>query len=266
MINFTLIAKQEFERNLATSLEYQNSDVIHSMDIVRNMSLIAFTRFAKSSSLYFSLNHALSASIIGLQVLNAMRCRYGVVRPAQLLNLMASVLFCNIGIIRGVLDGDDGDRQRVSPDKSSIIENKFTDSILWAHKSFRSKTFIENISFLDTNINLEIVSRAIEYSDFSANENNLEGELGEIDKYARAIQIITLMSDQNYDRRLVEFYLSLKEAGLIDETIFSSLQDFRDRWVQYFWERLFPVVGEEILLLRETNEGRNIVSQMYSQL
>ena len=74
------------------------------------------------------------------------------------------------------------------------------------------------------------------------------------------------MSDQNYDRRLVEFYLSLKEAGLIDEKIFSSLQDFRDRWVQYFWERLFPVVGEEILLLRETNEGRNIVSQMYSQL
>jgi hypothetical protein len=228
--------------------------------------LIAFTRFAKSSSLYFSLNHALSASIIGLQVLNAMRCRYGVVKPAQLLNLMASVLFCNIGIIRGVLDGDDGDRQRVSPDKSSIIENKFTDSILWAHKSFRSKTFIKNISFLDTNINLGIVSRAIEYSDFSANENNLEGELGEIDKYARAIQIITLMSDQNYDRRLVEFYLSQKEAGLIDETIFSTLQDFRDRWVQYFWERLFPVVGEEILLLRETNEGRNIVSQMYSQL
>ena len=265
MIDFTLIAKHEFEKNLATSIEYQNSDVLNSMDIVRNMSLIAFTRFAKSSSLYFSLNHALSASIIGLQVLNAMRCRYGVVRPAQMLNLMASVLFCNIGIIRGVLDSDDGERQRLDSDKLSIIDNKFTDSILWAHKSFRSKAFIKNISFLDTNVNLEIVSRAIEYSDFSIN-NNTDGELGEIDKYARAIQIITLMSDQNYDRRLVEFYLSLEEAGLIDESIFESLQDFRERWVQYFWERLYPVVGEEILLLRETNEGRNIVSQMYSHL
>jgi hypothetical protein len=266
MIDFTLIAKHEFEKNLATSIEFQNSDVLNSMDIVRNMSLIAFTRFAKSSSLYFSLNHALSASIIGLQVLNAMRCRYGVVRPAQMLNLMASVLFCNIGIIRGVLDGDDGERQRLDSDKISIIDNKFTDSILWAHKSFRSKTFIKNISFLDTNVNLEIVSRAIEYSDFSINTNNTDSELGEIDKYARAIQIITLMSDQNYDRRLVEFYLSLKEAGLIDENIFLSLEDFRERWVQYFWERLYPVVGEEILLLRETNEGRNIVSQMYSHL
>ena len=74
------------------------------------------------------------------------------------------------------------------------------------------------------------------------------------------------MSDQNYDRRLVEFYLSLEEAGLIDESIFESLQDFRERWVQYFWVRWYPVVGEEILLLRETNEGRNIVSQMYSHL
>ena len=157
------------------------------------------------------------------------------------------------------------DELEVFEPKISIIDNKFTDSILWAHKSFRSKTFIKNISFLDTNVNLEIVSRAIEYSDFSIN-NNTDGELGEIDKYARAIQIITLMSDQNYDRRLVEFYLSLEEAGLIDESIFESLQDFRERWVQYFWERLYPVVGEEILLLRETNEGRNIVSQMYSHL
>ena len=177
MIDFTKIAKHEFEKVLATSIEYQNSDVLNSMNIVRNMSLIAFTRFAKSSSLYFSLNHALSASIIGLQVLNAMRCRYGLVRPGQVVNLMASVLFCNIGIIRGVLDVDDGDKQMVGSDTTSIIENKFTDSILWPHKSYRSRSFIKNISFLDTNVNLEIVSRAIEYSDFSMNKKGADGNL-----------------------------------------------------------------------------------------
>ena len=266
MMNFTLIAKNEFEKQLADSIEYQNSDVLAALDIVRNMSLISFTRFAKSSSLYFSLNHTLSASIIGLQVLNAMRCRYGVVRPAQMLNLMASVLFCNIGVIRGVLDDDDGDKQRLNSEEIRIVNQNFTDSILWKHKSFRSRKFIQNISFLDTNVNLEIVGRAIEYSDFSKSRVALDSDVGEIAKYARAIQIIALMSDQNYDRRLVEFYLSLKEAGLLEETIFGSLEEFRDKWVQYFWERLYPVVGEEILLLRETNEGRNIVSQMYSHL
>ena len=65
---------------------------------------------------------------------------------------------------------------------------------------------------------------------------------------------------------MVEFYLSAKEADLIDKSIFKNLAEFRGKWVQYFWERLYPDVGEEILLLRETSEGRSIVSKMYSHL
>ena len=137
---------------------------------------------------------------------------------------------------------------------------------MWEYKSFRSTKFIQGISFLDTNVNLEIVGRAIDFSDFLHAPTTGSTDVGEIAKYVRAIQVITLMSDQNYERKLVEFYLSAEEAGLIDKTIFNDLPNFRDKWVQYFWERLFPDVGEEILLLRETTEGRNIVSQMYSQV
>jgi hypothetical protein len=266
MINFTLIAKNEFEKVLADSIQYQSRDVADASDKIKNMALISFTQFAKSSSLYFSLNHALSTSIIGLHILNAMRCRHGVVRPAQILNLRASVLFCNVGVVRGILDEDDGNKQKVKSDESRVVEQNFTDSAMWSYKSYRSTKFIQGISFLDTNVNIEIVGRAIEFSDFLRTDINLSSDVGEIAKYVRAIQVITLMSDQNYERKLVEFFLSAEEAGLIDKTIFNDLPDFREKWVQYFWERLFPDVGEEILLLRETTEGRNIVSQMYSQL
>ncbi|PPR09610.1 MAG: hypothetical protein CFH41_02311 [Alphaproteobacteria bacterium MarineAlpha11_Bin1] len=266
MINFTLIAKNEFEKLLANSIEHQNPDVLAASDIIRNMALISFTRFARSSSLYFSLNHALSTSIIGLHILNAMRCRNGVIRPALILNLMASVLFCNIGIVRGILEEDDGEKQKVSNDNPALVNANYTDSSMWEYKSFRSIKFIQGISLLNTNVNIEIVSRAIEYSDFFSNKTKKHSDVDEIAKYLRAIQVISLMSDQNYQRKLVEFYLSAKEANLIDRSIFSDLPDFREKWVQFFWERLYPDVGEEILLLRETIEGRNIVSQMYSHL
>lgn len=266
MINFTNIAKVEFEKVLAKSIEHQNTDVIEASNIIKNMALISFTRFAKSSSLYFSLGHVLSTSITGLHILHAMRCRDGLVRPAQIINLMASVLFCNIGIIRDVLKEDNGDQQKVDDDKARLIDHSFTDSSLWKYKSYRSNKFIQGVSFVDSNINYEIVSRAIEYSDFLGKHSNVVADAGEIDKYIRAIQVITLMADQNYERKLVEFYLSAKEADLIDQRIFSNLADFRTKWIQYFWERLYPDVGEEILLLRETSEGRTIVSQMYSHL
>ena len=266
MINFTHIAKVEYEKVLKGSVEYQDPDVVSACDILKRMALISFSRFTRSSSLYFSLSHALSTSIIGLHILNAMRCRNGVIRPGQILNLMASVLFCNIGIVKGILDEDQEDNQRVSKDETRLINQNYTDSSMWQYKPFRSTKFIQGISFLDTNVNLEIVSRAIEYSDFLHVSATVSADVGEIAKYVRAIQVITLMSDQNYERKLVEFYLSAEEAGLIDKSVFDSLADFREKWVQYFWDRLYPDVGEEILLLRETSEGRNIVAQMYSHL
>jgi hypothetical protein len=179
---------------------------------------------------------------------------------------MASVLFCNIGIIKGVLEDDDGENQKISSDKPVSVDNTHTDSSMWSYKAFRSKKFIQDISFLDTNTNFKIVSRAIEYADFFGATPLDNVAVDETAKYVRAIQIISLMSDNNYDRKMVEFYLSAKEAGLIDEKIFKNLAEFREKWVHYFWERLYPDVGEEILLLRETSQGRAIVSQMYSHL
>tara|TARA_B110000305_G_C19254780_1_gene546539 strand:- start:142 stop:951 length:810 start_codon:yes stop_codon:yes gene_type:complete len=269
MINFTRIARHEFEKVLSESIEHQDSDVMRASDIIKNMALISFTRFAKSNSLYFSLGHTLSTSIIGLHLLNAMRCRDGLIMPEQIINLMASVLFCNVGILRGVLDEDEGDLQKLNDQKPQFVDTDFTDSAMWEYKAFRSKKFIQDVSFLDTNTNFKEVSRAIDYSDFFAQKATIrtdDKDVSDTAKYVRAIQVITLMSDQNYQRKMVEFYLSAKEADLIDKSIFKNLAEFRGKWVQYFWERLYPDVGEEILLLRETSEGRSIVSKMYSHL
>jgi hypothetical protein len=179
---------------------------------------------------------------------------------------MAAVLFCNIGVLRGILEEDEENNQRISADEAENIVYDYTDSALWKYKSFRSKKYIQDLSFLDSNINMEIVGRAIEYSDFTQPFHRSRNEVGEIAKYVRAVQIIALMSDENFERRVVEYYLSIKEAGLLDTELFPSLSEFRQNWGQYFWERLYPDVGEEILLLRETNEGRNIVSKIYSHL
>ena len=56
MINFTHIAKIEFEKVLKGSVEYQDPDVVSASEILKRMALISFSRFARSSSLYFSLS------------------------------------------------------------------------------------------------------------------------------------------------------------------------------------------------------------------
>ena len=266
MINFTRIARNEFSRILDESIEHQDAAVSEAAPVIKNMALIAFTKFAKSNSLYFSLDHALSTSIIGLHLINAMRCRDGNVDSEQIVDLMASVLFCNIGIVGGILREDSGDKLKLDDQDSQLESSDFTDSSLWKYKTYRSLKFVREVPFISKNIHAEEVRLAVEHADFFGLSVSKPEDPTDIAKYVRAIQIIALMSDQNYQRRTVEFYLSAKEAGVIDTSIFRDLVEFREKWIQYFWDRLYPDVGEEILLLRETTQGRSIVSQLYSHL
>ena len=267
MINLTRLARSDFAKILSISVEDQNPEIIGACDVVKHMALVSYSRFAKSTSLYFSLNHVLSTSLIGLHLLNALRCRDGYVTPDQIKNLIAATLFSDVGIIQGALREDDGDRLKIKADQPSSQITIHTDSCLWPYKAYRSIEFINESAFIKEHIDVESVSRAICFSDFmNLSTQRSSSEPDDLAKYLRAIQIITLMSAQNYERRAVEFYLSAREANLLDRETFSDLSDFRRKWTQYFWEHLYPDVGEEILLLRETSHGRSIISQMYSHL
>ena len=267
MINLTRLARNDFAKTLSISVEDSNPEIIEACDVVKHMALVSYSRFAKSTSLYFSLNHVLSTSLIGLHLLNALRCRDGFVTAEQIKNLIGATLFCDVGIMQGVLSEDDGDRLKLRAGEAVSQINAHTDSSLWPYKAYRSIEFINESAFIKQRIDVELVGRAISYSDFMNSSSEISSSNSDdIAKYLRAIQIITLMSSQNYERRGVEFYLSAYEANLLDRTMFSNLSDFRKKWTQYFWEHLYPDVGEEILLLRETSHGRSIISQMYSHL
>ena len=110
-----------------------------------------------------------------------------------------------------------------------------------------------------------MVNRAIDASDLTQTVQR-HSEIGEILKLVRATQIISLMADENIARRQVEFYNSAIEGDAIDPDLFASLGDFRDKFSHFFWEVLYPDVGDVLLLLRETIVGRKIVSKIYAHL
>ena len=264
MLDYTDISMKEFQRCVDSLFTTNNDEKSHPSEIIKNMARISFSRFARSDSLYFSLSHTLTSAKIGLEILNAIKCRSGEVRQGLATNFMASVLFCNIGIIKGILSNDTLDHFKINDDEPEKLSIDGTDSVLWKYKSYRSCKFIESIPFLNSNTNMEIVSRSIESSDIFNIEKH--EDLRAIDKYNRATQIISLMSDNNHDRKLAEYFYSAKEAGVLDEVFFPTLGHFKEKWAQYFWNTLYSEVAETILMLRETDQGRNIVSSIYTHL
>ena len=144
---------------------------------------------------------------------------------------------------------DDKDNYvKVSSSEFIDISESNTNSCLWKYKGYRSKEFIKDAPFISSNINTELVNRAIDASDLTIGIERHQ-EIGEITKLVRATQIISLMADENISRRQVEFYNSAIEGGAIDTKVFASLGDFRDKFGHFFWEVLYPDVGDVLLLL-----------------
>ena len=270
MINFTKLANSEFNNNLLETFSGGEDDV-EVCNIIRKLAAISFTKFTKSNSIFFTLGHSLSTSLIGLGVLDAMKLQYGEVRQSECINLMASILFCNVGIVHGILKDDKEYKIKISSSDYEDIQDTYTSSCSWRHKSFRSKEFINESPYISSNVNVEIISRAIDFSDITKVIER-HAELGKNTRLVRAIQIISLMADENFSRRQVEFFYSATEGGALnnggsfDHNIFSSLEQFRENFGQVFWEILYPDVGDVLLLLRETIGGKKIVSKIYAHL
>ncbi len=264
MINFTKLAANEFGKHLDETFSEKESG-IDVNDILKKMASIAFTKFSKSNSVYFTLGHSLSTSIIGLNILDALKLQNGEVRPNESINLMAGILFCNIGIVHGILNDDKESLVKISSSEFKDISNSYTSSSIWRYKSYRGKEFIRQSPFISSNINNEIMNRSIEYSDITLASHN-QSDLGATTKMVRAIQIIALMADENFSRRQAEFYNSAVEGDAFEVNMFSSLGDFRDKFSQYFWEMLYPDVGEVLLMLRESIGGKKILSKIYAHL
>tara|TARA_Y100001934_G_C12333415_1_gene766338 strand:- start:245 stop:1039 length:795 start_codon:yes stop_codon:yes gene_type:complete len=264
MINFTKLAFQEFDHHI-TSLFSHDIDHVETLSKLRKMAQISFTQFTKSNSLYFTLGHALSTALVGVSILDAIKSHYGLIRESEAINLMSSIFYCNIGIVQNILNDDKDNYVKISSSEFIDISESNTNSCLWKYKTYRSKEFIKDAPFISSNINTELVNRAIDASDLTIGIERHQ-EIGEITKLVRATQIISLMADENIARRQVEFYNSAIEGGALDTKVFASLGDFRDKFGHFFWEVLYPDVGDVLLLLRETIVGRKIVSKIYAHL
>lgn len=266
MINYTEIAIEKFCNNVDSvfiSLENKNEDVI---SVVKQMGRIAFSCYSRSDSLYFSLEHAVKSGNIGLELIYAINSKTGIVRNGTIINLMASILFCNVGIVKGILSGDKIGRYLVNDSEHVKTSDNGTGSELWPYRVFRSKKFLKDCSYLSAELNDEIVDGSIEYSDLFDTGCNNKKHYGLVQQYCRAVQFITLMSADNYRRAITELFYSAQEGKVLDSELYNSLGEFRNKFPQYFWNTLFPDIAETVIVLRETDRGRDIVSNIYAHL
>jgi len=264
MIRFVDIAVNEVAEEIDNILDRHDANGINIASNMVAISRMALTRMAKSDSLYFSFAHTVSGAKVALEIIRGLYARNGFVRGPEAMNIMCSVLFCNVGIIRGILPGDKRSKFQIQDGKSVAVKEQSTDSALWKFRTDRSVIFISKEPLLQNVINTDIVTSAIQNTDLGKRAN--QNTLTVTDKYCRATQIISLMSNTNYNKELVRLYWSAKDGGALKDFNFQTLEEFREKFPDYFWNNLYSDAAETISLLNETDKGREIVSSLYAHL
>ena len=235
---FTRLALQDIISEI-----HENADYLFYSDEGEEKRLkilisMAFSAMTKSDSLYFSAENLVSNAKIALEVCRALTINNGPPNKQFFTtNLFSAVLFANVGVIRGLLEGDKGDDYVIEPNKSKEIPAAHTDSILWRYRRERSILYLNENEFTNSALDLNIVSSAIRNSDFSVEVDH--SYLSNIDKLVRSTFIIGFVSGTNFDRKLVQFCHSVEEGGALEDLGIHNVADFRNHFKEYFWSKLY---------------------------
>lgn len=264
MIRFVDISLESLDKEISRVLSYDKFEEETLARQISTLCRMALTVMARTDSLYYSFEHTVFAARIALEIIGSIYSRHGFIRGPEALHIISSALFCNVGIIRGVLEGDKKGRALIGDGKLINIDEHATDSALWKHRITRSSIFIENEPLLQNLLNKDVMQSAFENS--SIDKQGRAKTPTMTDKYCRATQIIALMAHPNYDKCLARLYWSAYEGEALDDFGGSELAWFKKNFSAFFWDNLYGDAAETISLLRETDRGQEIVAALYGHL
>ena len=146
---FTRLTLQEIMKEIEVNRNYlffYNQEEEKHLKVLLAM---AFSTMTKSDSLYFSAENLVSNARVALEVCRALTIQGG---PPEkhffTSNFFASVLFANVGVIRGILPEDQGENYVIEPNKTTKISAKHTDSVLWKYRRKRSILYLNQNKFI----------------------------------------------------------------------------------------------------------------------
>ena len=139
-----------------------------------------------------------------------------------------------------------------------------TDGSLWPHFTDRTKIFLREYYANHPILDPEILAAQVEYSRFPPPRTNDETET--YPGLLRAAQVIGAIADPDFSLKMMRLWLELKECNLQETLGFNSPSELRDKYPQFFWNMLHPMIPEGMELLTYTGSGRLWLANMHAHV
>jgi len=227
---------------------------------------VALECLGKSDALYHNVEHTFLVTLAGRDILHG-RILTERLEPEDYSHLIIACLVHDLGYVRGILKGDGNGRYVINENGDTItLERGASDASLAPYHVDRSKIFVKERLEHSPIVDLERVSRAVEFTRFPTSPEpgtapeNREGRL------VQAADLIGQLGDPLYLKKANALFHEFEEIGLNQQLGYTSPADLVECFPEFYWKRISPHLAEAIRYLNVTAAGRQWIANLHSHV
>ncbi len=236
-------------------------------NIISWVGHLALENIANSDALYHNIEHTIMVTSVGQEILKGKHLIEGKISPDDWLNFTIALLCHDIGNVKGICKNDKN-HQIASGINGELIEcnTSGTDAVLYPYHIDRAKLFIhERFSGRDF-INVPKICEYIEMTRFPIPEDDFYNDTRNFHGLARAADLIGQLGDPDHLRKMPALYFEFEEIGLNEKFGYQNPEDMRKKYAKFYWNEVSKYLIDAIQYLRVTQEGKQWISNLYSQV
>lgn len=228
---------------------------------------MALETIAGSDAAYHDINHTILVTDVGQCILRGKQLSRGGVSPKDWMHFVISLLFHDIGYVRGCCRADTSSEFAIDFEGNTTqLPPGATDASLTRYHVTRSQLFVRERFARAQLINPKEVEANIELTRFPVPETSDYQVTNTYPALVRAADLIGQMADLDYLRKCAALYREFEETGASKLMGYQSAADLRTGYPKFFWNMVRPLIGDALDYLQKTQEGRIWVNGLYANV
>jgi hypothetical protein len=227
---------------------------------------LVIERIGASDALYHNAEHTALVALVTQDIVRGRQLRR-TVSPEDWLHFIVAALCHDVGYLRNVCDGDNGDQQVINAAGDTVrLPRGASDASLAPYHVSRSRIVVLKRFASHELVDGERIARSIELTRFPVPDDGDHSETDTEAGLVRAADLIGQLGDPLFPRKLNALFYEFAEIGVNQRLGYSSPADMAEQYPTFFWSKVEPYIGAAITNLELTMEGRQWIAQLYSNV
>ncbi|WP_017307055.1 Npun_R2479 family HD domain-containing metalloprotein [Spirulina subsalsa] len=238
-------------------------------DIIAWAGSMAMENIANSDALYHNVEHSILVTLVGQEILRGRHIREGGVSCEDWLHFIIALVCHDIGYVKGVCRQDNELERLYATGKNGEMVHLppgCSDASLTPYHVDRGKLFIDERFGGHRLIDSEFIKRSIELTRFPVPNKDDHRNTINYPGLIRSSDLIGQLSDPRYLKKISALFYEFEETGANKLMGFHNPGDLRRNYAKFYWNAVYPFIKEALHYLSLTQQGQQIIANLYSNV